>query len=375
MTKYELDHLPATETGQRMYSRVSPVYDNSRFMKLFYDAIGAEWEPLRKFFTTLREQHFIDTVDWGIEYLEHKYSLEPRPDLSLEERRARLGIKARKFLPLNPAVMEKYILDNFGLKTYLSEDDVGHIHAILNHVASEAGWRKTISWLLTEKPAHLVLDTTIHILSYTGDPPEEATTPSDKIILPDAIPLPKTPAEKKKFRCIHAGGVLAVEGKLDFGLRRPKDSKVAVHAGGVTLVSGHVQINPCRPKDSKVAVHVGLPLYIQGQVLIDSRDKPQLRIKENPTADLAIAGVMIARGDNLAVPPEYDLLKLFFRFPDGLIHRTITLKSPRDDVTKDEIKAVTTYAVQKQLLVDRQEDTPSSSPKAKLIAKRITTLI
>ena len=80
MTKYELDRLPETQTGQRMLARVSPIYDNSRFMKLFYDALGQEWEPLRKFFETLREQHFIETVDWGIEYLEHKYSLAPRPD-------------------------------------------------------------------------------------------------------------------------------------------------------------------------------------------------------------------------------------------------------------------------------------------------------
>lgn len=65
MTKYELDNLPQSPTGKRMLSRVSPIYDYSWFMKNFYNAIGTEWDKIRAYFTTFREQQFTQTVDWG----------------------------------------------------------------------------------------------------------------------------------------------------------------------------------------------------------------------------------------------------------------------------------------------------------------------
>lgn len=372
MSKYTLEQLPLTETGKRMLARVSPVYDQSWYMKKFYDALGAELEPLRQYFLTLREQHFIETVDWGIEYLEHKYSLEPRPDLTLEERRARLGIKARKHLPLNPAVMEQYIKEHFGLTTYLSEDLPGHIQAFMNHL-TEDGWNKMIAWLLKEKPAHLVLDTTLHILSYTGDPPD---LPTDKVIKPDEIPLPKTHEDKKKFRHISAGNILATAGTVNVDLPKPKGSKATVHAGNVLATAGVVDVGLRRPQGSKTLVRVGSPFLIGGHVLIDSGEQPLLRrIRENPVADMALAGVAIARGNNLNVPPEFDLLKIFFKFPDGKIHRSITIRSPRPDVTNAEIKAVGDYAVDNDLLLDREQETSDQAPKAHLILKKITTLI
>lgn len=375
MTKYELDRMPVTETGQRMYSRVSPVYERSRFMKIFYDALGAEWEPLRQFFMTLREQHFIETVDWGITFLEEKYSLEPRPDLSLEERRARLGIKARRHLPLNPGVMEKHILDNYSLDVYLSEREPGYIHLYANWL-TDLGWRKAIKWLVDEKPAHLVLDNTLHIVSYTGEAPEE-TLPVDKIITPDEVPLPKTPEEKKYFRRIHAGGVLATGGKIDIDLRKPRDSLSKVYAGNVNLTEGHITINPRQPKGTQILLKVGAPLVIGGQVLIDSAVRPILRrVKENPIADLAIADVAIGRGDNLVIPDAYDFIKIFFKFPDGTSRRYITIKNPREDVTKQDIKAVGDYAVDNDLLLNQAHDEIiSDAPKAKLIKQQVTVLI
>lgn len=242
MTKYELDHMPKTATGKRMYARVSPVYENSLFMKRFYDALGAKWDKLREFFTSLREQHFIDTVDWGIEYLEHKYSLEPRPNLTLEERRARLGIKAREQRPLNPAVLERHIRDEFGLETYLDEDEPGYIHLIANWL-SPTSWQKMIPWLVKEKPAHLVLSTTQHLISYTGTNPDKSFE-RPRVILPGELPLPKTLAEKKQYPRLFAGGAVTSVGNVEVGLRRPKSSKVELRVGCPFVIFGEVFIKP-----------------------------------------------------------------------------------------------------------------------------------
>lgn len=375
MTKYELDQMPVTETGQRMYSRVSPIYENSRFMKTFYDALGAEWEPIRKLFTTLREQHFIETVDWGITFLEEKYSLEPRPDLSLEERRARLGIKARKHLPLNPGVMEKYILDSFGLKTYLSEEEPGYIHVITNHL-TEDGWGKMITWLLKEKPAHLMLDVTQYEPIYTGTNPDETEPPEDKVFLPSELDLPKTPADKKRFKRIFAGCVLAEDVNVAVDLYRPKSAKHTIYAGNMYLEDSKEEIRLREPKSTKVKVHVGCPFVMFEHVLINAKDMPLLRpIKENPIADLAIANVAIGRGNNYVAPPDYDFLKIFFTFPATSNRRYITLKHPRDGLTRSEIKAVADYAVDNELLLNTEQNVTDDAPRADLITKKITTLI
>ena len=44
MSKIDLDNLPSSPTGKRMLSRVSPIYDDSYFMKSFYQALGEEWD-------------------------------------------------------------------------------------------------------------------------------------------------------------------------------------------------------------------------------------------------------------------------------------------------------------------------------------------
>lgn len=174
---------------------------------------------------------------------------------------------------------------------------------------------------------------------------------------------------------IHAGNLLIEDGITNVGLRRPKDSLAQVHAGNLLVVNGNVRVGLRRLKSSRTPVKVGCPLVITGDILFDSKDRPQLlSILENPVADLAIADCPIARGDNLFVPPDFDLLKLFFKYPTG-IRRSITLKNPRQDVTKQEIKVVTDYAVEHDLLLDKDDESSIQAPKATLIKKVFTTLI
>lgn len=195
MTEYELSQLPKSKTGKRMISRVSPIYGESFFMKSFYDALGNSFDKIRYYFEHLREQSFNETVDWGIEYREHKYSLEPRPDLTLEERRARLKIKATQHYPLNPARLENDIYELYKIKSYLDERSAGYINAILNNLTPE-GWKGMLDYLLREKPAHLALKATLHIVEYGGegekypDTGEDYPYPDGDLYDPDKVYVP-----------------------------------------------------------------------------------------------------------------------------------------------------------------------------------------
>ena len=155
MTQYEIENLPQSTAGKRMLARVSPVYDKSAFMKNFYEVVGKEFDKIHAYFETLREQNFTTQVTWGIKYLEHKYSIIPDESLTLEQRRERLKIRLSHKYPLNPAVLEKYALDNFDLETYLGESDAGYIDVYLETFKKRE--YEFIKWLLIERPAHLQL--------------------------------------------------------------------------------------------------------------------------------------------------------------------------------------------------------------------------
>lgn len=176
---------------------------------------------------------------------------------------------------------------------------------------------------------------------------------------------------------LHVGAPLLTSSVREVGLRRAKGAINRVHAGNMELTGGDVSIGLRRPKGSKVAVKVGSPLVLFRQVLIDSKDKPLLRaVRENPIADLAIASVAIARGDNFVESPLYDFLKIFFRFPgESSARRFITLRNPRDDLTRREIKRVADYAVDHELLLNKAQEQVEAAPRANLIARKVTTLI
>ena len=236
-----------SRTGERMLSRVSPVYDNSTFMKSFFHAIGTEWEKIRRYFLTLREQKFIQTVDWGIEYLEHKYSIVPDRTLTLEERRARLGVKAFNKRPLNPAVLEKYARDYFGLDVYLDESDAGYIWVIATEL-NQVGYEGFMKFLTQEKPAHLALAFLLYFSEYIGTK--------------DGDDLPK----------LNVGIAQVTSGTTEVKLSRPKSQCITLHTGITQLIHGKEKIGLPHPKGHLLKFYAGGVLAVSGTILIRSKN-------------------------------------------------------------------------------------------------------
>lgn len=258
---------------ERALKRISPVYDGSRFIRDFFNGVGISYDLLREYFTTFSDQSFIDGVSWAIALQELKYSLDIREDLSLKKRRARLGIKARTHRPLNPARLEKYIKDKFGLDTYLYEKEAGYIR-IYTEYLTKSGYKKMIDWLQVEKPAHLSLSTWINITEYTGG----EGYGGDTIFNPDVpIKIPKNEADKKNFPRIFAGVAQFVTGTNKIGLKEPeKESEGEIFAGVAQYHSGTVTIAQKHPENTQIILRAGATIYVGGRVWIDSREKPTL---------------------------------------------------------------------------------------------------
>ena len=341
--------------AHRALKRISPVYDESKFIQTFFKILGdASLDKLREYFMTFREQSFNSTVtELGIAYRELMYSLDVRNDLNLEERRRLLGIKAAKQFPLNPAVMEQFILKNFGQKLYLDEKLSGYIRIYLNYIASAENFAQAISWIKDEKPAHLMLSTTIHLVEYTGDGGEG----TDEIIPSDEDPpYPKTPEDKVNYPRIYAGLSEIILGYSKINLSPPPNELIRLNAGLGTFIGGEEKIDHARPNNQFVTLHAGVGIGISGVITIGHADIIQRKyFLESPTADVAIADVGIARGDYFIppfTPDEIDIVKIFFGFPISRHRRVrgVSLPNARDDLTREEILEAGNYAVENNLI-------------------------
>ena len=157
MSKFDIEKFPTSETAKRMLRRVSPIYGNAYTAKWLYQVMGMEWDEARDIILSLREQAFTQTVTWGIEFQEHKYSITPDDTLSLEERRARLYRRKTKKYPLNPRRAEMYFENGWNTVVDIDETvDYGYlkltiISGILENIVDAIKDFRRI------KPSHLIL--------------------------------------------------------------------------------------------------------------------------------------------------------------------------------------------------------------------------
>ena len=245
---------------ERALRRVSPIYDKSEFMQGLYNGAGASFDLLREYCQALRDQSFIDLVTWGIDYQERKYSLEVRRDLTLAQRRARLGIKARRHYPLNPGIIEKHLKDAFNFACYLYEG-VGGLLKVYYRYATAESYLESIAWLQEEKPAHLELGTVWSWAEYIGGGGAKD----------DAIHTPDSPV------------VIPGEGY-------PR-----VFAGVAELAGGSVEVGLSRPSNQLMRVFAGVGLWVSGGIWIGTESLGQKWIRESGVAELAIAEGGLAR--------------------------------------------------------------------------------
>ena len=361
-----------TDFAERALKRISPIYEDSEFIRHFFN--GISYDEVRAAFKNLREQSFIETVgELGIEYQEHKYSLDPRPDLTLEERRRRLGIRAQIHRPINPARLEKAIY----------EKDPGYIWICSNQLTAQ-GYKDVLDFLMEEKPAHLTLGNYIHIITYIGDPTgkEEVEPP---ILRPDTPFVPPTDEDKKKYPRIFAGVIPVITGSAKIRTEpnvRPAVNRV--YAGVMQNVDGIAKIENARPRDEVQTIRVGTAFGIGGEIHIGCVDeRPQHYIRENATAVLAVSSFAIARGAFDYLPPDfdidtmpYDTVKIFFDFPISRHRRVrgVALPNARQDLTKQEIQSVGQYAVDNKLITNAAGELASSVTKAALKTRETTRM-
>lgn len=404
----------STTSGKRMLGFVAPIYENSSWIKSYFDALGVDFDTIHRYFSELRAQTHIPSVTWAIEFLERKYSLEPAPQLTLEERRARLRIKASTHLPLNPAVLEKFARENFGFECYLDESSPGFIRIIANNFPSTAN--KFVPWLAEEKPAHLALSGNLIKTWYVGD--GKVAEPYEKSRVEFEPVVPVNDDDKRHFPRLFADTVNLITGAVDVSIARPHtDFKSQVFAGMANLIHGDKTIGVAKPNSDFQSVgFVGQILKRVGKIQISSKTEAhgddsfhrawtsqifasmsnfvhgrkvwslarpknpvtklnagiatvktgRITVKDSSKRDLGgkivvhVGQVLIRRGyvtikpddsEWRELPADGDFLGLRFRFPDTS-KRIVTLSNPRDDLQKSDIRDVGNHAAANQIVLN-----------------------
>lgn len=100
-----------------------------------------------------------------------------------------------------------------------------------------------------------------------------------------------------------------------------------------------------------------------------SLDDFELSLRKQNIILAAAAGDLIIEDDDKPAPLLYmgDWLTLYFQFPSNV--RQITMTNPRDDLTKDEIKAVGKLVTDKNLLTNATGERVIQLVRADLITK------
>ena len=304
-----MSEIELNDYAQRAFGHISPIYENSVFMKYLFNGVGMKYDPIRQYFKTFREQSFIDTVTWGIAAQELKYSLDIREDLTLEERRARLGLKARTHRPLNPASLEKYIYERFGFQNYLYEKKAGYIVLYLNYLKPDNFWL-AIDWLMVEKPAHLVLTTVLQWIEWHG-----YGTEPDIIVRPGAT-IPYTHKDAPR---IHAGVAQFTNEVKTIGVSAPKSAYGKIHAGVAQFNVGNLTVGQEFP-NVKGVVTAACCLRTTGEIWIDSEEFPSVTspapkyVLASKSAYLMTTAELLSTG-KAATPIKIEVLEYPYPIP------------------------------------------------------------
>lgn len=141
----DLETFPQNETAKRMLSYVTQgFYDESYVGKWLYQVMGTEMEEAAAIFDELPYQVVPETASWGLGYLEEKYGLPNRKDLSDDERRKRIIQKRDTRAPMTPYAMERLLktVTDFQIR-------VSDINDRFNEISRPAGHPNIFQVILT----------------------------------------------------------------------------------------------------------------------------------------------------------------------------------------------------------------------------------
>jgi hypothetical protein len=220
----DLDKFPISPTGKRMLSRVSPIYANAYVMKWLYQVMGEEMDTIWGRLAELPEQVFTQTVTWGIDYQEDKYSIQHDYSMTLEERREQLRRRKPQKRPISPGAIEQWVKESYGLDIDVDETTGAGIFTVTVAGTNSQEKRREMFWgLYRRKPSHLQMTANVSNratgILFIGACPQQR---SDYTLMPEASSGGTASA------VLYIGTVTNTQSTYDIYPERGKDTQVGI---------------------------------------------------------------------------------------------------------------------------------------------------
>lgn len=220
----DLDKFPISPTGKRMLSRVSPIYANAYVMKWLYQVMGEEMDTIWGRLAELPEQAFTQTVTWGIDYQEDKYSIQHDYSMTLEERREQLRRRKPQKRPISPGAIEQWVKESYGLDIDVDETTGAGIFTVTVAGTNSQEKRREMFWgLYRRKPSHLQMTANVSNratgILFIGACPQQR---SDHTLMPEASSGGTASA------VLYIGAVANTQSTYDIYPERGKDTQVGI---------------------------------------------------------------------------------------------------------------------------------------------------
>lgn len=156
-----LELFPDNEKAKRMMERITGngFYDNSYVAKWLFEVMGRELTDAEERILELAYQSFPETATWGIKYHEQKYGIMENPALSIAERRRQVLEKRNLCQAMNPAQLEKQLMDMTGSSKV---DVIEHASSYTFDVYIQdtdvsISYGKILNYIRKVKPSHMAI--------------------------------------------------------------------------------------------------------------------------------------------------------------------------------------------------------------------------
>lgn len=131
----DLENFPTSDTAKEMLESVTKGwYERAYAGKWMFQVMGNSMDMVKKIYSELPDQFFVETATWGLAYHEQKYGLQIRNNLKYEERRKLIMQHMKSRVPMTPYHMEQLIKQQLGLDAEVSDiHDKGSLGYLGDH--------------------------------------------------------------------------------------------------------------------------------------------------------------------------------------------------------------------------------------------------
>lgn len=152
-----MSEILTSESGKKMFSYVSPIYDQSKVMQAIFECIGKEVDDLHAWCSDILNQFFPQTATWALDIWENRLGIITNTLLPIEIRRRNVLRKLTTRTPVTPSRMKSIIEAVSGVEVDIEQNIAPYTFRIL---LISQGSENIDVWQVNQtikntKPAHL----------------------------------------------------------------------------------------------------------------------------------------------------------------------------------------------------------------------------